>query len=125
MRCPSDRDPQVAGGWRRVRRRRYPLTWDDRGSRGQNRSGARHLLGGHGTAGRTTSKHQAGRSRRVGIGVPDASVTGLAGLVAVEEVTARLGMVAALDAAIGPVKQRDRGLTGGQLLVGMAAALRC
>jgi hypothetical protein len=31
-------------------------------------------------------------------------------------------MVAELDAGIGPVKQRARGLTGGQLLVGMAAA---
>ncbi len=60
--------------------------------------------------------------RRVRIGAPDASLTGLAGLVAVEEVTERLGMVTELDAAIGPIKQRRRGLTGGQLLLGMAAA---
>lgn len=71
---------------------------------------------------RRRAKRLIGRARRVRIGVPDGSVTGLAGLVAVEELTARLGMVGALDTAIGPVKQRHRGLTGGQLLVGMAAA---
>ena len=31
-------------------------------------------------------------------------------------------MVSELDRGIGPIKQRDRGLTGGQLLMGMAAA---
>ncbi len=58
--------------------------------------------------------------RRVRIGAPDASLTGLAGLVAVDELTERLGMVAELDAGIGPIKQRARGLSGGQLLLGMA-----
>ena len=60
--------------------------------------------------------------RRVRIGTPDSTLTGLAGLVAVDELTARLGLVAALDRGIGPIKVRDRGLTGGQLLVGMATA---
>jgi hypothetical protein len=60
--------------------------------------------------------------RRVRIGAPGASLTGLAGLVAVDELTERLGMVAKLDAGIGPVKQRARGLSGGQLLLGMATA---
>src|SRR3954468_14332052 len=31
-------------------------------------------------------------------------------------------MITVLDAAIGPIKVRDRGFTGGQLLVGMACA---
>ncbi|MDQ1250283.1 MAG: hypothetical protein QG597_4662 [Actinomycetota bacterium] len=62
------------------------------------------------------------RTRRVRIGAPDPTVTGLAGLVAVDELTARLGLVAELDSGIGPIKERARGLTGGQLLVGMAAA---
>ena len=31
-------------------------------------------------------------------------------------------MIGRLDAAIGPIKQRRRGFTGGQVLVGMAAA---
>jgi hypothetical protein len=58
--------------------------------------------------------------RRVRIGASDASLTGLAGLLAVDELTERLGMVSELDAGIGPIKQR--GLTGGQLLLGMATA---
>jgi len=60
--------------------------------------------------------------RRVRIGAPDPTVTGMAGLVAVDEMAARLALVAELDAGIGPIKQRARGLTGGQLLVGMASA---
>ena len=64
-------------------------------------------------------KRSAKRSaRRVRIGVPDGSLTALAGLAAVDEVTARLGIVGALDRGIGPIKQRARGLTGGQLLLG-------
>ena len=38
------------------------------------------------------------------------------------ELVDRLGMVRSLDTAIGPIKARDRGHTGGELLVGMAAA---
>ena len=34
----------------------------------------------------------------------------------------RLGVIEALDAAVGPVKQRDRGFGAGQLLTGIAAA---
>jgi hypothetical protein len=32
------------------------------------------------------------------------------------------GVIELLDAAIGPIKARSRGCTGGELLVGMAAA---
>ena len=68
-------------------------------------------------------KRTAKRTRRhVRIGAPDASLTGLAGLAAVDELTERLAMVGELDAGIGPIKQRARGLTGGQLLLGMASA---
>ncbi|HSV68063.1 MAG TPA: hypothetical protein VLJ59_19505 [Mycobacteriales bacterium] len=38
------------------------------------------------------------------------------------ELVERLGVVAALDAAMGPVKSRGRGFTAGQVLVGVAAA---
>ena len=65
------------------------------------------------------SKHPRSKVR---IGKPDTTVTGLAGLAAVDELTERLGLVAALDRGIGPIKQRGRGLTGGQLLAGMATA---
>ncbi|WP_206437652.1 hypothetical protein, partial [Candidatus Protofrankia datiscae] len=62
------------------------------------------------------------RRERVRIGTPDPTVTGSAGLVAVAEVVDRLGIVGALDEGIGPLKQRDRGLGGGALLVGMATS---
>jgi len=65
--------------------------------------------------------HQRG-GKRVRVGAPDPSLTPNAGLAAISELVARLGVVEALDAAIGPIKQRDRGLSGGQLLVGVAAA---
>ena len=68
-------------------------------------------------------KRSAKRSaRRVRIGPPDRSLTRLAGLATVEEVISRLAMVAEFDRGIGSIKQRDRGLSGGQLLVGMATA---
>jgi DDE family transposase len=60
--------------------------------------------------------------RRVWIGAPDPTVTGVSGMAAVSELVDRLGMIKLLDAAIGPIKARGRGLSGGQLLVGMATA---
>jgi Transposase DDE domain group 1 len=58
----------------------------------------------------------------VRIGAPDASLTPTAGMVAVTELVDRLNVIDRLDAAIGPIKQRDRGHSGGGLLVGIAAA---
>jgi hypothetical protein len=60
--------------------------------------------------------------RRVRVGAPDPSLTPVSGLAAVTELVDRLGMIKRLDAAIGPIKTRDRGLSGGQLLVGLATA---
>jgi hypothetical protein len=60
--------------------------------------------------------------RRVRIGAPDPTLTRFSGMVAVTELVDRLGMIKLLDAVIGPIKTRDRGFTGGQVLVGMAAA---
>ena len=56
------------------------------------------------------------------IGAPDPSLTPVAGMVAVTELVQRLDVIGRLDAAIGPIKQRRRGHTGGQMLVGIAAA---
>ena len=55
-------------------------------------------------------------------GAPDPSLTANAGLAAITELCDRLGVVEELDAAVGPVKQRDRGLGAGELLTGIAAA---
>lgn len=43
-------------------------------------------------------------------------------MAAVTELVERLGVISALDAAVGPIKQRDRGLGAGEVLVGLAAA---
>ena len=56
------------------------------------------------------------------IGAPDRSLTPNAGLAVVSELCSRLGVIGALDAAVGPIKQRDRGFGAGQLLAGIAAS---
>ena len=61
-------------------------------------------------------------NRQVRIGAPDPALTPNAGLAAVTELCGRLGVTGALDAAVGPVKQRDRGFGAGELLTGIAAA---
>ena len=65
----------------------------------------------------------AGRSRQQPrIGAPDPALTPNAGLAVITELCGRLGVIAALDAAVGPIKQRDRGFGAGELLAGIAAA---
>jgi hypothetical protein len=59
-----------------------------------------------------------GVAGRVRISAPDPSFTSASGVVA--ELATRLGVVQALDEAIGPITQRDRGLTAGQLLLAEA-----
>jgi hypothetical protein len=65
----------------------------------------------------------AGRSRQQPrIGAPDRSLTPNAGLAVIAELCGRLGVIGALDAAVGPIKQRGRGFGAGELLAGIAAA---
>jgi hypothetical protein len=61
-----------------------------------------------------------GLAGQVHIGTPDASLTPASGVVAVAELVGRLGVTAALDDAIGAIKQRDRGLSAGEFLVSLA-----
>jgi hypothetical protein len=64
-----------------------------------------------------------GRSRQqLRIGAPDASLTPNAGLAAVTELCDRLGVIGALDAAVGPIEQRERGFGAGELLAGIVVA---
>jgi len=56
----------------------------------------------------------------VRFGAPDASLTGSAGLAALAELVDRLGVVGLFDTHVGPIKARDRGVSAGQLLVGLA-----
>jgi hypothetical protein len=62
------------------------------------------------------------KRRRVRVGAPDPRLTRVSGMAAVTELCDRLGVVGALDAAVGPIKQRGRGFGAGELLVGVAAA---
>jgi hypothetical protein len=70
------------------------------------------------------ARRGAGRGRvaRLRVGAADPSLTPVAGMAAVTELVERLDVVAAVDAAVGPIKVRDRGHGAGQLLVGIAAA---
>jgi hypothetical protein len=61
------------------------------------------------------------KRRQARIGAPDAALTASAGRAAVTELCDRLGVIEALDAAVGPVKQRNRGFGAGELLTGIAA----
>jgi hypothetical protein len=63
-----------------------------------------------------------GLAGRVRIGAPDASLTPVSGVAAMAELVGRLGVTAALDDAVGSIKQRDRGLSAGQFLVAVAQA---
>ena len=67
-------------------------------------------------------RSRARKRQQARIGAPDRSLTANAGLAAVTELCDRLGVIGALDAAVGPVKQRDRGFGAGELLTGIAAA---
>jgi hypothetical protein len=66
-----------------------------------------------------------GRKRRrpqVRVGASDPSLTAVPGMAAVTELVDRLGMIELLDAAVGPIKERDRAFGAGELLVGLASA---
>ncbi len=62
------------------------------------------------------------KRRQVRVGAPDRALTANAGMAAVTELCGWLGVIEALDAAVGPVKQRGRGFGAGELLTGIAAA---
>ena len=52
-----------------------------------------------------------GKTRgRIQIGADDPSLTGAGGMLAVTELCGKLGLIAALDEGMGPVKQRRRGV---------------
>jgi hypothetical protein len=62
------------------------------------------------------------KRRQVGVGASDRSLTPNAGMATVAGVCDRLGLIEALDAAVGPVKVGALGFGAGQLLTGIAAA---
>ena len=60
--------------------------------------------------------------QRPRVGVPDRALTPNAGMAVVGELCGRLGVIEAIDAVTGRVKQRARGFGAGELLAGIAAA---
>jgi hypothetical protein len=58
----------------------------------------------------------------VRIGAPDRSLTRYSGLAAITELAEKLRVIDRLDAAIGRIKSRAGGRSGGEVLVGLAAA---
>ena len=70
----------------------------------------------------TARRRGFGRRVRVRVGAVDARLTGHAGVAAVTELDRVLGIAQALDAGVGAVKQRRRGVSAGGLLVSMACA---
>jgi len=56
----------------------------------------------------------------VRIGAPDPSLTATSGVAAVGEFVDKLDVVGRFDRGIGSIKERDRGASAGELLVGMA-----
>jgi hypothetical protein len=92
------------------------LTWDD------DRCEANNHLGWRGTYLVNRIRGRRRKRRQARIGAPDAALTPNAGMAAISELCDRLGVIEALDAAVGPVKQRDRGYGAGELLAGLAAA---
>ena len=53
------------------------------------------------------------KRQRPRVGAPDAALTPNAELAVITELCGRLGVIEALDAAVGPVKQRDHGVGAG------------
>ena len=62
------------------------------------------------------------RRQQLRAGAPGRVADGERGPGRGHRVVGRLGVVEELDAAVGPVKQRDRGYGAGELLTGIAAA---
>ena len=61
-----------------------------------------------------------GRVQGVRVGAPDPTLTACSGLAAVAELVDLLDVVGLLDTHVPSIKQRDRDLSAGQVLVVMA-----
>src|SRR5450631_646122 len=69
-----------------------------------------------------SAARRRGLSGRVVVGAADARLTGHAGVAVVAELDRVLGIASALDAAVGSIKTRRRGVSAGELVLSMAGA---
>src|SRR5712664_2097919 len=90
------------------------LTWDD------DHCEVTVISSGEGTYLVARIRGGSGKRLQPRVGAPDRALN--AGLAAVSELCGRLGVVGAIDAAAGPIRQRGRGFGAGELLTGIAAA---
>jgi hypothetical protein len=76
------------------------------------------IISGRGTY--LVSRIRGGRRKRAQarVGAPDQALTANAGLAAISDLCGRLGVIEVIDAAAGPIKQRNRGFSAGELLTG-------
>ncbi len=93
------------------------MTWDDDRCEVMSISGGKRTRPGEKDTQRGGQIAAAAAARRAGAGAD-----GERGLAAITELCGRLGVIEAVDATVGPVKQRDRGFAAGELLAGIAAA---
>ena len=91
------------------------LTWDDGRCEEIIISPERHLPRRRDTWWETEA--WVGAPRRAGCSFDPNS-----GMAAITGLCDRLGVIKALDAAVGPIKRRDHGYGAGELLAGLAAA---
>ncbi len=92
------------------------LTWDD------DHCEVTVISSGEGTYLVARIRGGSRKRQQPRVGAPDRALTSNAGLAAVSELCGQLGVAGAIDAAAGPIKQRDRGFGAGELLTGIAAA---
>jgi hypothetical protein len=92
------------------------LTWDDGLCEEIDHPGRKDTY----LVGRIRGRKRA--RQQVRIGSPDKSLTAVSGMVGMRELVEGLGVIKALDGAVGSIKQRARGHSAGALLVGLAAA---
>ena len=69
-----------------------------------------------------SAARRRGLSGSVVVGAADARLTGHAGVAVVAELDRVLGIASALDAAVGSIKVRRRGVSAGELVLSMAGA---
>src|SRR5258706_1266208 len=92
------------------------LTWDD------DHCEVTVISSGEGSYLVARIRGGSGKRLQPRVGAPDRALTPNAGLAAVSGLCGRLGVVGAIDAAAGPIRQRGRGFGAGELLTGIAAA---
>src|SRR3954451_2387246 len=98
----------------RVRRRRCLPCSENRGCE------AFEINAGRSTLSVRRVRRRAGAGKRVQVGAPDPSLTAMSGVAALAEFLDRFDVAGVFDRGIGSIKERARGVSAGELVVGLA-----